>query len=292
MDDITSAPAQESTSAPVEGLSNEQQQEKTPEKYRVKVYDQEQELTLEELKKDYELRQASHVRMQKAAESEKQYNKLLKDFESDPWKAFEQLKLDPDLMAEQRLLKKLEREMMSPEEKRIFEKEQSLTAREQQLKDYEDAKKEHDENLAKQQQEALTYKAIQEIDSDIGDVLRATGLKPTPRVVSRIAEIMLAHLDSEDGERLGAEKAFGIVRSEMSEEMSEYLAALPPEQLVQTLPKSVLDAIRKYDLDKVRGTNPLKKAQSSNRTSTAPSAKDSRRMSTDDLFANLEKKLK
>jgi hypothetical protein len=302
MDQGAQAPAEPSTSAAAEETPATQPSDaseasatppETPEvkKHRVKVFDQELDVSEEDLKKDYELRRASHMRMQEASEAKKQYEQLLSKFQKDPWAAFQELQIDPDLAAEQRLLKKLERELMTPEQKALYEKEESLTARERELKEYEDAKKQYQETLAKQEEDALTYKAVKEIDTEIGEVLKATGQKPTPRVVARIAEIMLAHLDTEDGERLGADKAFGMVRDEMSSEMSEYLSALSPEQLVQTLPKSVLDALRKHDLDRVRGTNPIKQrsAGDSHHSNRQASVK---KTSTDNYFDRLEKKLK
>lgn len=304
MEVSASAPA-ESASAPAEGTPNESQpsenQESSPEgspppdqpkKHRVKVDGQELEVPEEELLKDYELRRASYMRMQQATERSKQadqvekhYKELLTQFKSDPWKLFEALQIDPDLEAEQRLLKKLEREMMSPEQKALYEKEQHLSAREREIKEFEELKKQHEESLAKQEQEELTYKAVQEIDTEIGEVLKATGKAPTPRTVARVAEIMLAHLDNEDGERLGADKALGIFENEMKGEIESYLSSLTPEQLVQALPKSVLDAIRKTELEKVRGTNPLKHSGHSGNPSTAPAKV--KRMSTDSFFDNL-----
>lgn len=286
---------QESSSEESEG----QPSAPTPRKHRVKVDGQELEVPEEELLKDYELRRASYMRMQQATEkaktaeqTEKQYKELLTQFKQDPWKLFDALQIDADTEAEKRLLKKLEREMMTPEQKALYEKEQHLSAREREIKEFEELKKQHEEALAKQEQEALTYKAVQEIDNDIGAVLEATGKKPTRRVVSRIAEIMLSHLDSdEDGEHLGAEKALGIFEEEMKGEIEAYLSSIPPEQLPQVLPKFVLDALRKLELDKVRGTNPLKHSGHAERSSTAP-ATNKKAMSTDSFFENLEKRIR
>lgn len=274
------------SAAPTEASQATAMPETAPEakKYRVKVEGQELEVPEDELIRDYELRRASHMRMQKATEMEKALREEMASSLSDPLKLFQKKGVDPVKWAEDLLLQKLERESWSPEKRELHDAQEQL----RQLKEREKAQ---EEALAKQQQEALTYKAIQEIDGEIGEVLKATGLKPTPRVVARIAEIMLAHLDSADGERLSADKAYGLVKNEMTTEIGEYLGSLPPDQLMQSLPKSVLDAIRKHELDKVRST-PLRHASKSEGPSTARAPRSKKATSTDDFFARLEKKLK
>jgi hypothetical protein len=293
-------------SEPSESQENHSEESASPEtqappprkRYRVKVDGQEEEVDEDELVKSYSHHKASSIKMQQAQELRKHaervqadYTNFLNTIQKDPWKIFDALKMDPTEAAEKLLLDKLRIQQMTPEQRALYEKEQSLTAKERELEEYKRKQAEEAENLAKQQQEELTYKAVKELDGEIGDVLKATGLKPTRRTVSRIAEIMLAHLDSGDGERLGADKAFGIFKGEMQTEISEYLAGLTPEQLLQTLPKPVLDAIRKADLDRVRATDPLKHGTRGQASSTH-TARNAKRMSTDSLFANLEKRLK
>lgn len=287
--DVSQAPAgTPGASATAEGMPTAPS---APVKHKVKVYDKEYEVTEDDLKKDWELRQASHVRMQKAAETQNQFEKRMEGYKKDPWALFNELGLDPDQVAEERLLKKLELQMMTPEQKKLYEREQLLTNRERQIAALEEEKKKYAEDLAKQEQEQLTYKAIQEIDQEIGDVLKASGLTPTPRVISRIAEIMLSHLDSSDGERLSADKAYGLARNEMMTEMAEYLGALPPDQLAQVIPKKVLDSLRKSDLDKVRGTDPIKRGSSQNKFPSNQQARGKKTVNTDSFFKRLENKL-
>jgi hypothetical protein len=301
------APAPESASAPTEGTPNESAegaehhetpaQQEARRKYRLKVEGQEIEVDEDELKKGYSHSRAASMRMQEATELKKQaaaerqqYNELLTQFEQDPWKLFELLKKDPDTAAEERLLRKLEYESMTPQQRALYEKERSLTAKERDLKEFEELKRKHEEALAEQEQEALTYKAVQQIDNEIGAAFDATGTKPTPRTVARVAEIMLAHLDSEDGERLDAGKALGIFQNEMKGEIGTYLSSLNAEQLIQALPKESLDAIRKHFLNEARGTDPLRHGAPASKSSTRPTK--NARMSTDSFFDNLQKKLK
>jgi hypothetical protein len=262
-------------------------------KFKVKVNSQEREISEADLTRDYELRQASHERMQRAAESEKQYQARMKKLDEDPWFYWKEKGIDPDKAAEERLLKKLEFEMLSPEQKALHKERQALAAEKAEVAQAKAAKAAWEAELAKKGQDELTSKAVQSIDQEIGQVLQATGLKPTRRVVARIAEVMLSHLDaSEDGERLDAKGAFGRVQEEMSQEMGDYLQSLPIEKAVETLPKPFLDALRKFFLKQVQEQDPVMRNRDVRTPQTAGSGVRKRLTSTDSFFDRLEKKLK
>jgi hypothetical protein len=264
-----------------------------PRKFKVKINSQEREISEADLTRDYELRQASHERMQRAAETEKQYNARMKKLDEDPWSYFKEKGIDPDKAAEDRLLKKLEFEMLSPEQKAIHKERQALAAEKAEVEQAKAAKAQWEADLAKKGQDELTLKAVQSIDQEIGQVLQATGLKPTRRVVARIAEVMLSHLDaSEDGERLDAQGAFGRVQEEMAQEMGDYLQSLPIEKAVETLPKPFLDALRKFFLKQVQEQDPVMRNRDVRTPQNAGSGVRKRLTSTDSFFNRLEKKLK
>lgn len=209
-------------------------------KYRVKVDEAEEEVEEDELLRGYQKAKASDKRFQEAARKEKAISDLLQTLQKDPAQVLKQMGMDFDKLAEERLLAKLEDSMLSPEEKEL----RDLRSLRERVQAEEKARREQAE--AAEREERYT-RALEEIDQDIAAALSEAGLKPTPRTLARMAEYMLAAIDSEQG-RLPAKDAFARVKEDYAQDVREWLSALPAEQVVQALPKEVLAAIRSHDV--------------------------------------------
>jgi hypothetical protein len=264
----------------------------TPEakKYKVNVYGQEREVDEATLLRNYQKGEAADERFRQASEKEKLATSFIEDLQKDPWAAFKKLGKNPEQEAENLLIKKLQYENMSPAEKRALEAEKRAEDAEYKIKMQEAQSKAEQERIAKEYQEQLTLQAVQEIDQEISDALKATGVKPTPKIIQNMAEVMIAHLEARDGKKIDAGKAYEKTTSEIFEFLGELLPQMKTEDILAKLPKSALDAIRKGLLDQVTSQSPVRKTSS--RGMQVAAAKRVTKTSTDDFFNKLESKFK
>lgn len=237
-DETMEAPeASESVDAP------EELPQEPARKFKVKVDESEEEVDEQELLKGYQKAKASDKRFQEAsalrkqAEQEKaQVQDLLKQIRENP-DLLEQLGIDLDSYSEKRLLRNMERALKSPEE---LELEELRSFKNNQTQ----AQKKQQELQAAQAQEQEYAHVTEQIDNEIFETLQSAGMKPTPRLIARMAEQMLASLE-EDGSRFSAKDAFSRVKNDYQADVSELLESLEPEQLAEMFP-SVVQKLRSH----------------------------------------------
>lgn len=220
-------------------------------KFKVKVDDRDEEVDESELLKGYQKAKASDKRFQEAsqlrkeAEREKaQIQDLLKQVKENP-DLLEQLGIDLDGYSEKRMLRKLERSLKSPEELELEE------LRSFKSKQEESGKKAAEVQAAKEleQQYAL---AAEQIDKEVFETLKSAGMKPTPRLVARLAEQMIASLDDE-GKRSTATEALGRVKNDYQSDVSELLESLEPSQLNEMFP-GLVKKLRDYSIGQAKAS--------------------------------------
>ena len=265
--------------------SSESQQAPTSEqKYKLKINGQDVERSIDELIKDAQLSGAASEKFKKASEMSKkysQYEEIAKRIEAgdvsylvdkmghNKFKEF----------AESYLIDYLEYEQLPPEKKEALEYRRQADEYKSKLESRD--REDNDREMA-----SARAQAVQEIDTEIGDILKASGKKPTPYFVARIAENMLASIQSGSSEpKLAAKKAYDKALSSIQNDVSEYLNTMSADEARKVLPKNLLDALRKLDVDNVRSQDPMRSRptqKTDNTKSTKPGEKA--RMSTDDFF--------
>ena len=147
-------------------------------------------------------------------------------------------------------------------------------------------KKEREEREKKYRLDQLNAKAAQEIDAEIGEALKSFSSKPTPRLVMRIAEDMIAALNRKGG-ALKASDAIANVSKGLEADLLEYLENAPEEKVLALLPKRVRELLRKSNLAEVQ--SPFATRSRSEPRDERPPQRP-KKMKTDDFFKNMEKK--
>lgn len=223
-------------------------------RFKVKVDGEELEVDQDTLLRDYQLSKASHKKFQEAArvreEAEQalaQVREIAAQAKNDPSVLFKALGLDPKQFAESLLLRDLEESLLSPEEKELREL-RSLK---------EKIQLEEKERIASQQREReaqLVQEAGAQIEDEIVSALQETGLKPTPRTVARVAEMLLASMD-EQGSRMKATDALKRLRGEYRSDVVELLESQDPEVIEKEYP-SLYKKILAHAQQKVRSPMP------------------------------------
>lgn len=265
-----------------------------------KVDGKEVRLSEEQVIRDYQKYAAADQRFREAAAMKKQAEEeraraadRKARAKAEPWKLLqEDLELDDqtlDDLAEKRLLKKLELEMMNPDQKRAWKAEQDRDRLQKEIDARKAGEDEERSKLEQQRQEELTLEAVKHVDQEIGEALKGSGIAADPEIVAYMADVMLAHLEK-GGEPLSAPRALELVTQKLQHRTVQFLASLPIEKLYEILPKQVLDGLRKYELAKVKGQSPVPRTQT--RAMSTPQRAKAGKTSTDDFFSRLESKIR
>lgn len=222
-----------------------------PRRFKVKVDETEEDVSEEELLKGFQMAKSSDKRFKEAAQLRKEAEKekqqiqdLLKQVKDNP-DLLEQLGIDLDGYSEKRMLRKLEKSLKSPEELELEE-----------LRSFKSKQEEH-ANKAKEVEAAKAKEreyaqASEQLDNEIFDALKEVGLKPTPRLIARMAEQLLATLDDE-GSRVSAKDAYGRVKNDYQADVSELLENLEPSQLNEMFP-GLVKKLRDYSISQAKPT--------------------------------------
>lgn len=261
------------------------EQAKALAKFKVKVDGQELEVDENELKRSYAHAKAAAKRMEEAAEMRKAYQrqiqiaegfeKWIDNVKNNPEALFnlaEQLGLDVDDIAMRRAAERLKYEYMDEDQRRAYDNERQL----QRYKEMEQRQLEAQRQQAEQQYLA---KARESVESEFVDFFTEQGVKPTPTMLARIAELKLGAAAA--GRSLSMADAFKRVQAEHQKARLELIANLSDDD-IKALPKESLQKLRQTDMRQYNaGKRPT--AQSA----STPQVK--KPMSTDDFFAMKDK---
>lgn len=269
-------------------------------KHKVRVEDKDDEVDYDELVRGYQKARASDQRFQTA----KQMMREVEAFKKDPFAALKSAGVDKaqiKQMAEQLLLEEIEWEALSPAEQRAIKAEHEAKSVKEELEKRTKAEK-------AKEREAAETQAVAEIDEEIGQALKAMGRRPTPRLVARITETLIADyerqlqaLRAEHGEelpedaysrlqRMPADRAVKHVQREYVSDIAEYLASLPIDEVRKVLPKELLDGLRQADVAQVLAQDPAGSRKPKAEQPPRQSREKAKRMSSDEYFKKLEEK--
>ncbi len=253
-------------------------------RYKLKVNGKEIEKTIDELIRDAQKGISADEKFQQAASLSKkysQYEQMEKAIESGDFTPLMKKMGHQQFreFAENYLIDYLEYQQLPPDKKEAMEYRRRAEELQARLEETEREKRDREMS-------AVKASAMQEIDTEIAEVLKASGKKPTPYFVARIAENMLASLQNRSVEpKVAAKQAYDRALSSIHADVSEYLSNMSADEARRVLPKQLLDALRKLDVEAVRSQDPMRSRPKSQTESTT-SRKDGTkvRMSTDEFF--------
>lgn len=246
------------TSATSEPSASPETQKPSSPKLKAIIDGVEQDVNQEDLIKDYQKYKSADKRFQEAAQLRKQAEEYISQWQptlealmtldKDPWAVHKHLGMNYEDIATnyayEKAMRQYEEENMSPQEKRIKQLEQKLSSYESETKKRQEQESKLSEERKKQEQEKYYAEAIQKIDSDILGAIQKSGVKPTPRLIARIADEISNHLEAK-GELLSADIALRNVRNEVSN--------YSPEELIALLKDEHLEKISAYRASKQVG---------------------------------------
>lgn len=266
-------------------------------RYKLKDGDFEEEIDEDEVVKRAQKVTAADRRFQEAANMRKGLNEVVQGMRTGDvqsgLKTLTRLLGSEERaieMAEHLLLEKIRYNALSDEQRENLDLKREKAER-------DTAEKAHrtQQEQEKRRQDLLTHQT--QIQTELMGALKEIGKRPTPRLLFRIAEDMMAdHVKrrgtTKPGEQYTPIKASDAVRkgvASLESDISEYLTNLPAAELRRILPIKVQEALRQANVDDVlspsRGRT--EEPDSQPRSSRATPVKKS----TDSFFDEMEKKL-
>lgn len=202
-------------------------------------------------KRRQEFDRAAHTKMQEAANRRKEVEareadilRLANSVKEDPWAFMERMGLNPDEIAEQRLVKSMQRAQMTPEQIEMAEMKAKLAK-------YEQTEGERAKTAKEARQTELKKQHIQRYDQQIGQAMEAVNLARTRSTAAKVARVMADY--KADGVDVDPKVAAEIVRGDYHTEISHELVELVktnPRAAIALLPKELVAEIKKQAVQK------------------------------------------
>lgn len=260
--------------------------EKRKYKYKVDGREVEEELSDEDVRQHLSMSKAANKRFQEAATIKKQSEQLIKMLRENPEAVLD----NPQIMgnkkfreiAENYLIKQIDEQMLSPEQKQQRDMEQKL-------RQYEQAEKERKDQIEAEQMEKMQSHYAQDYETKIVAGLSSQGIPKTPRTVKRMAELMSKNLQY--GLELEPSQLAEMVKQDYLADIQELFGATEADALLNLLGDNVSNKIRQADLKKLKASQPQFNRMGSNSSSpTTPRQPDQRKLTKDEWREQMDKK--
>lgn len=247
----TAPPVEKEQATPVEAKPQPNKK-----KFKVKVDGNEEEMELDlndeaALIRHLQMSKAASKRMNEAATTRKQAEQFIQALQQDPMRVLN----DPRVMgeekfraiAEQFLSKKLQEQMLTPEERKRIEMEEKLRT-------YEDQEKSQKQEAEAKQIEQLEQHYAQQYQKTIIEALQGSNLPKNPFTVRRMAELMQKNL--QHGLELEPQHLAQLVKQDYQSELVSLIGGSDADQIIAMFGDDLANKIRKHDLAKFKSSQP------------------------------------
>lgn len=188
-------------------------------------------------------------RFKEASKMRQEAEQILKYAEANPEDFFKRTGKNARQWAEEFLLKELQAEAMSPEQRKARENEEKLRKYENDEKSREDKKKQEAQDRLKQEH-------MEKYDQMFVQALTESGLPKTKYTIKRMAELQLINIKNKY--ELSATQLAKIVREDYIDEQKSLYGAVEGDQLLELLGPEIVKKLSKAQIAKLkaRGTTP------------------------------------
>lgn len=239
--------------------------------FKVKVDGQEIEVPEAELLRGYGHQKAANKIFQEGKQQLKQAEEFIAMMR-DPEKFFEvaqKLGHDPRALAEARLVRELEEEMMDPRDKELRDARNKL----KQIDDMERIQREAVEN---QRNEALKAKYSKDYSDQFVQALQETNLPPTKAMVAEMAKYI--GRSAQIGFEMTAQEAAALVKEDILIAHQRLIGDADGDMLIKLLGDNVANKVRKYDMAKVKSPESNLRTPESQGSKREPKQSSGKRM--------------
>lgn len=231
-----------------------------------------------------QMAEAGQHAMQESSELKKLVENELQRARQNPWDFLKELGLDPDDLAEQRIVQKVEELKKSPEQLEREKLQKELEAARAELEKERTAKEEF-------KMTQLREKAKNDLDKEVSEAFEShPNLPRTQKTVRRIADAML--WAAQNGyEDVKVADVVPAVEEEIRREFNEFVSALPEDAIEHFLGKNLLEKMRKKRVAEAKKTQDVAPLQTKSVTAPKPEKKEQNKDKTDlkDYFKSLRR---
>lgn len=185
----------------------------------------------------------SAKRFQEAALIRKQAEDLIRFAKENPKEFFAKTGMNAREWAEKYLMEELQREQMTPEQRKAADNEAKL-------KQYEDEKKTNETKSRQEQIEKLKAEHLKNYDLMFVDALKKTGLPKTAYTIKRMAELQLTNVKLKLD--LTADQLAKVVREDYMAEHKALFSAYEGDQLMDFLGPDLVKKLSKAQIAKLK----------------------------------------
>jgi hypothetical protein len=279
---VTTNPGTNDTKKPPEMSQEEFDKLLRSRKHKIKVYDQEEELDYDTLKKRAQLEAASRKQIENASKSLKDYQKFIDNLKSRPDSLVElakQLGHDFDSLAESHLIKKMNYNSMSEADKRLLRVEQML----EDIATPKQAKMPQEERNENLEGEAIQH--AHAVENDLVSFFEQSKVKADPVTVAMMLMQMQTALQK--NQEISAKEAYNRVKNSAASYRKSWFKDLVKSNSFDEVDPDFLKWVREQDMKRVRGKLGPKSVTPKQSTVTRRPANSK---SVNDIFTKLDKK--
>jgi hypothetical protein len=255
------APAEPNSQQPQEGAAPQPAGPKLSRKIKLKIdgeefdeelpfdYDESDAKQVDYLKRQLQLSKVANKRMNESAMTKKQAEQFIQALQNDPMRVLSNPKLMGEekfqKIAEEFLAKKLQDQMLSPEEKKHRDMEERL-------RQYEDQEKTNKEKAEQEQMQALQAHYQESYTKTITQALDTSNLPKNPYTVKRMAQLLQQNI--KHGLELEPSHLAQLVREDYQKELASLISTSNPEQIIAMFGEETVNKLRKHDLEKLKSS--------------------------------------
>lgn len=234
----------------------------------------------DEIRRELQLSYAGQMAMQKAKELEKASSDIMSKLKNDPWALMQELGINPDEMAENRLRSTVEQMKKSPEQIQ-HEKIQK------ELEEARSSSKRHQEELEQIKFDQIKNQELQKFEKDIEEVLSVHKTLPkSQKTVVRIADALMRAWE-QGYENYGVKDVIPFVEQEIEQENVDFFNNLPIELYEKYIGKGNFDKLRTERVKNAKKINNLNDIKSTTKVLEEVKKDDRKKMSARDFFRSL-----
>lgn len=224
-------------------------------KHRLKVEGKELDLDYDDVIARAQKSSAADKRFKEASDLRKDVDGIFNDLRSGNHKRLvDILGHDQAVALSESMLNEHVRYLEMPEDQRARMKA------EQERDQYKSAAQKREEQFQEMQMQQLQAQAAYQVDAEIAETIKGMGRKPTPRLVYRLADQMIAAIDH-DGDKVDAKTALSRALRDTESDVMEFLEHLPDEDVTKYLPQRIIDAVLKQSVNSHLSRVPMSKAR-------------------------------
>lgn len=204
---------------------------------------------VEYLKRNLQMSKVANKRMSESAATRKQAEQFIEMLQNDPMRVLSNPKLMGEekfqKIAEEFLAKKIQAQMMTPEERQRAEMEERL-------RKYEEQEKTNKEKAEQEQMQALQAHYQESYTKTITQALESSNLPKNPYTVKRMAQLLQQNI--KHGLDLEPSHLAQLVREDYQKELASLINAANPEQIIAMFGEDTVNKLRKHDLQKLKSS--------------------------------------